>query len=555
MHPNVRSNGTVANVGRRRFWLAWVLLALACVPWWLTTRDQADDAGMLAHLHSLFLDVDVLYDNEYRALHMSPTFAFVTKQGLVSNHWPVAATFVQAPGYLLGCMASWMLARLGEGTGSTLGGATILGVRAWAVLVLGWMAWSVFAWAKPSMGRMGAMLVVVAMVCGTPLGYYAFESPLRPHVWGAAATLCVVRAWVNDGVPHDARSLWLLAAWCGLATAIRPQLAVLVVLVVHAFVWHARAQPQPWKAHARTVAGGTLAFLMWPLVTLRLQVFLYGDGLGAFAKPATHHVAAFLFSPYHGALSWAPVLGLAGLMLVTQAWRRQRGAWLVLCIMATQVWLNASARSIEPFSVLGTRTWGGGLSFGPRKLVDSLPLLLPFVLEGAQRASFGQRRMLWVLACLCTAWTSWLWLTSFVDPRLVSDVLPWSALVERLYTPFFGEAWRATLEGRALSWTASGVLAIFVVIPLSGLMVACMRMQASTHAVLPVVLTSGVAAHLWLGIAFARTDLERAAHPERMQRAAQVFHPAHLRLVAEIPAYERRTAATLDGNGSGQHRQ
>ena len=75
-----------------------VLLAV-CAPWFNIVRDNADSAGMLAHLHGLFVDADLLYDDEYRALRVTPTFTFVTAEGVVSNHWPAGASWLQARMY------------------------------------------------------------------------------------------------------------------------------------------------------------------------------------------------------------------------------------------------------------------------------------------------------------------------------------------------------------------------------------------------------------------------------------------------------------------------
>ena len=56
-------------------WTLWILcLAALGLPWLQISVDNADGAGMLAHLHAFWTDGDLLYDDEYRALRMLPLF-------------------------------------------------------------------------------------------------------------------------------------------------------------------------------------------------------------------------------------------------------------------------------------------------------------------------------------------------------------------------------------------------------------------------------------------------------------------------------------------------
>src|SRR5690606_15216037 len=79
--------------------LAAIALSIFATPVCQIPQDNADGAGMVAHLRGFFRDGDLLYDDDYRALQMSPLFAFVGREGWVSNHWPVGATWLQAPGF------------------------------------------------------------------------------------------------------------------------------------------------------------------------------------------------------------------------------------------------------------------------------------------------------------------------------------------------------------------------------------------------------------------------------------------------------------------------
>ncbi|MCH9681652.1 MAG: hypothetical protein K0V04_09480, partial [Deltaproteobacteria bacterium] len=293
--------------------VALTVLALAA-PWWNIPGDQADSAGMLAHLHALFVDADLLYDDEYAALRMSPLFAFVTDEGVVSNHWPAGATWLQAPGYGLGIVGAKLSAALGVGKGSSLGGVVVLGVRTWAVLVLLGLAYAVARLVAATMpeddagARRAGWVTAAVMVVGTPLLYYATEAPLRPHLWGAVSCLAAVALWwrADWGAPR-ARTIALASA-VGLATYVRPQLGPLVLLVAH----DAWGGPRRWHR----MALGAAVFVPWPLLHLRTQYWMYGDQLADYAGSVSHHLGALLGSTHHGVVPWCPVLVLGAVALV-----------------------------------------------------------------------------------------------------------------------------------------------------------------------------------------------------------------------------------------------
>ena len=83
----------------------------------------------------------------------------------------------------------------------------LLGLRAWAIVLLAGLLASVHAWLRPLVGARTAALATVGFAIGTPLLYYAIESPLRPHLWGAAvvAVLYLLRVHNPTGrVPRSA---------------------------------------------------------------------------------------------------------------------------------------------------------------------------------------------------------------------------------------------------------------------------------------------------------------------------------------------------------------
>lgn len=536
---------------------------LVSAPWYAIPTDNADGAGMVAHLHALFESRELLYGDEYRALGMSPLFAFVTERGVVSNHWPAGASFVQAPGWLLGRGAASMVVGEGISERAATWILPVLGVRVWACLALAWLLGRVFVWLEGrGFGRGGATLIVVASLLGTPLLYYATEAPQRPHLWGAIVVAVLTMRWLDALEDPRDRGLaepMLLASLAGLAAAIRPQLAPLCLLVA-VERWYASADLPPGQ-RARTLArhGGAtaLAWAVWPLVVFAMQRWMYGDFTAhASGAALTHHVRAFLLSTHHGALIWCPVLVLGALGLAIGATERQRGAIVLIVLLAVQVWLNAGTRELEPYAVLGTRTWAGGTAFGPRKLVDATPLMLAgvvwidrWVAEQGQAAARWRRRLA-VATGLAIVPTTLLAVAAWLDPNVTSTVLDGERFAIALSLPFDPENWTAAAKRRALPHRVPLTFALVVGLPLASLIAWDLRARlqptatnapaelgsARVWSMAAATIVAGLLANAWVLGLRARSDAQRRQpdfdvglpHPS----------PAHEQTVAAIPAHQ-----------------
>lgn len=512
---------------------------------------------MLAHLHAFFVDADLLYDDEYAALGMSPLFAFVTDEGVVSNHWPAGATWLQAPGWALGWLAARGLAALGLGRGDPLGVVAVLGLRAWAMLALAAIAWGVarlVARAQHDAGTAGARRagwgVAAAFVLGTPLYHYAAEAPLRPHLWGAGLVLALVALGSRPALGSPRSRTLALALLAGMATYVRPQLGPLVLLVAHDAWLGARSGSE----RVRGLLLGGLVFAAFVLAHLRTQRWMYGEQLGDYAGSVTHHLGAFLVSTHHGVLPWCPVLCLALVAMLRAAALRERGAWLLLVLVAWQLWLDSGMRAIEPRAVLGTRTWSGGLAFGPRKLVDVLPLALPAVgslVAAARRRGLGGA--LAAVAALACVPTLLLHASAWIDPDATTGGIMGAAeyraaLVRPLSAAAWGRAWAA----RSLPLAVPVIVTLLVVLPtlLLGAWArrALRRRGASDDPLRPagvVAVACLLAVHGWLAVLLLRSDLAREDDPQRMLDAAARMTPAHYATVRRIQAHHAELRARL----------
>ncbi len=533
-------------------------------PWTHIPSDNADGAGMLAHLHAFFESGELLYDDEVRALGMSPLFAFVTETGVVSNHWPIGASVVQAPGWLSGRLAGELL--VGDGVSERAAQWTIplLGLRAWAIVVLIGLVVGVHAWLRARTSLALARVSCVALVVGTPLLYYATEAPMRPHLWGAVAVAIAITRWwdaveraTRDPSAARERGPWPaieLAAWIGLATAIRPQLAVLVVLVAHER-WLVGTGMDRWARVRLWFSHGLLAALVWlpwAALNLRMQRWMYGE-LGDYSGDVSMHVREFLISTHHGALVWCPVLVLAGLGLAIGLARKRPGAGLLIGLFAVQIWLDAGTREIEPFTVLGTRTWTGGTAFGPRKLLDVVPMALPAViwlhewlaeLPELDRRKWQIRLTIATLASVTP--TLLLHLAAWLDPNVTSEVMDGERLVIAMGLPFDGQTWADAFARRALPLRIPVVVGSVVALPL--ILIGALALWLGlgrTRGFVLAIAGLGLLAQLGLALAIVRTEAQMAEDPERMLAARRAMNPVHAAMVRAIPQHRALLRARL----------
>lgn len=528
-------------------WITLLVCAVAA-PWWNIPRDQADSAGMLAHLHALFVDADLLFDNEYAALGMSPLFAFVTEPGVVSNHWPAGATWLQAPGYLLGLAVSKALATVGIGRGSPLGTVVLLSVRAWAVVVLAVLAraiaravarWQPDFEQRPHSAARAGVIVAVLAVVGTPLLYYATEAPLRPHLWGAALCAWLVLRWAEppgfdddeDGRSAALRRTFVLASIAGMATYVRPQLGPVWLLVAH------DASAGPRRGRRGLIAA--LGFVPWLLLHARVQWWMYGEGLLGMAGEVSHHTMMFLTSTHHGVLPWCPLLLLPAACMVYAAVARQRGAWLLLLLVVWQVWLDGGMRAIEPGQVLGTRTWSGGVSFGPRKLVDVLPLALPAVAFCVGRArARGRGGVLAAVAVALSLPTVALHVSAWLDPGATTGGIMGAAeYSEALWRWADPPAWSRAWSQRSLPGAVTAGIGALVALPLWLLLDRASSKRVRSTTAVGVALLLLLLMHGFIAVVLMRSDAAREAAPQRMLAAAARMQPAHLATVRRIASH------------------
>lgn len=217
--------------------------------------------------------------------------------------------------------------------------------------------------------RSGAIAGAMVLACATPLAPYGralFNDPLV-----GLALLLAFRSWLRG---EDARS----GAWLGIAILTRAEYAVTIP------AFFLTSSPRRWLRLAGPLAGSLLLMVAYngarfgnPLD----QGQLAHDPHDTFSTPLTTGLYGLFLSPGKGLLWYGtPVLvALAG-------WLRRPGGARVAA---------AAAAIILPAVILHAlwHSWMGGWSYGPRRMVALLPLLMlgfPFAWEDWKTTALGK---------------------------------------------------------------------------------------------------------------------------------------------------------------------
>ena len=350
--------------------LGLVLLCLACT---FRPAVNGDGVNYFAYLHSLAVDHDLDFRDEYRAaiaagISVDPALtATQTATGLVANFQPVGSALLALPFYM-GALA------LHPG-GEPQFGRPFIVAFSLASLFYGLLALALsarLAWG--STGARNAALGAAAIAAlATPLAFYLLHEPSYSHTFSAFAVSAFVLVWWR-GRAHRSAAGWLtLGLLGGLLGLVRIQDAPLAAI---ALLDLPRARLRGPHETTRFHGVGVRAWLFVPgfLLGYAPQLFvdhvLFGTWL-PYRPPAfalsfwPGHYLDVLLSSHNGLLIWSPVFALAAVGLIVLPDRRL--ALAALFAFAMELLIDGSAPD-----------WSGGLSFGMRRFLD----LLPFVVVG-----------------------------------------------------------------------------------------------------------------------------------------------------------------------------
>ena len=358
---------------------ALVLLGIAC-----TFRPvvQGDGVNYFAYLHSLVVDRDLDFRDEYRAamaagISVDPTLTSTpTVTGLVANFQPVGAAVMAFPFYA----AALAIHPSGE---PQFGRGFVMAFSV-ASLFYGLLALALSArLAAASTGSRNAALAVAGIAAlTTPLAFYLLYDPSYSHTFSAFAVSAFVLVWWRGREQRGTAGWFALGLLGGLLGLVRIQDAPLAAI---ALIDLPRARWRAWPF----IPGLALAFGPQLLV----EHTLFGTWLpyrpAAFAPSFwPGHYMDVLVSTHDGLLTWSPIFALAALGLLLLPDRRL--ALAALFAFVVELAIEGSAPD-----------WWGGLAFGMRRFLDLLPFVIVGLAEVARRL---QPRVAALAAALFTAW-------------------------------------------------------------------------------------------------------------------------------------------------------
>ncbi|MFQ5601127.1 MAG: hypothetical protein ACE5G2_11315 [Candidatus Krumholzibacteriia bacterium] len=364
---------TSSVIQRLRAFAILVALAAFCVLLVRTysrTIVRLDGMGYYAPLASIVFDGDLDLHNEF--VHASPFMRntyFMRPDGRAVDPYAIGAAVLWAPVFLV-ARALDPAEQANRQAPSRAGSpgfrphyiralAVATGLEALLGCILLYLALA------GATGRLGAASGVAGAALGTPLIYYALADPSYAH----AASFLVCSALLAAVLADRRRRLplALLGALWGLACLVRWQDAVLGLLLAPRLLEEARAarRMSPVAALARITL-----FLVPAAIVFLPQILFWNEVYGRPLVMTVHRdfmhwgspqILLFLFSTWHGAFIWSPLLvaGFAGIVLAPHRGLR----WALLGAVALEIYICSAAGD-----------WWGSGGFAARRLTAIAPL-------------------------------------------------------------------------------------------------------------------------------------------------------------------------------------
>jgi hypothetical protein len=337
-------------------------LALLCLAVSFRPVVQGDGINYFAYLHSLVVDHDLDFRNEYQAAeaaHLSLDVTLVatpTATGLVANFQPIGSALLALPFYLVALAL--------QPGGAPQFSAPLVTAFTAASLCYGLLALVLSArLAAGAVGSVKAGLAgAVVAALTTPYVFYLLREPSYSHTFSAFAVSAFVLVWWRGREGRTGLGWFGLGVLGGLMGLVRIQDAPLAAIALLDLPGSGRRAWRAWPF----LPGVALALTPQILV----ERTLFGTWL-PYRPPAyalsfwPGHYAEVLVSSHNGLLTWSPVFGVAAVGLALL--RDRRLALAALLALGIELAIEGSAPD-----------WSGGLSFGMRRLLD----LLPFVVVG-----------------------------------------------------------------------------------------------------------------------------------------------------------------------------
>jgi hypothetical protein len=349
------------------------LLPLALAALYLQPQRVASDGIFyFAPLHSVVVDFDLDFENEYRILGAGPGYLQRTGTGRLPNHHSIGPALFWLPSFVaahaLGKLGLYRPTGFGYPYFTAIATTTVFAGFLGVVFVFR----LVRAYFDEGLAFVSALLVWLA----TFHVWYMVVEPSMSHAF-AVATVAGFLLLTHRGI-QGTRSFLVAGAVAGLVALVRWQNVVFLpaALVVS---WTVFGKPR-----ARDLLAGGLAFLVVFLPQILYWKALYGSAFlipqgGGYLDWTRPRLEEVLFSSRHGLLSWTPVLwlALAGLpRFIRKA--PALGLSLVAAALLT-LYVNASVSDWWAGASFGSRRFDGALPLFALGLAGALAWLVPFV--------------------------------------------------------------------------------------------------------------------------------------------------------------------------------
>ena len=362
---------------------AWLALAGLLFVLALTFKPviENDGIGYFSYLHTLVVDHDLDFTNEYQAVRTEHVGYYPlliqsrTSTGMLADYFPVGAAIVSLPVYLVTlALHPSGEPQFGPPFSVTLTLVSLLmGLLA---LVLAYRLASAIITPRP------ALIGVAAAALATPFIYYLVYEPSYSHTFSACAVGAFLYVWWWRRDRRSALGWFALGVLGGLMGLIRYQDGPLLLIGL-------LDKPRRWWHLLPFLAGVLVAFAP----QLPIDQVLFGSLLPA--RPAGQdlqflpgHYLDVLFSSFHGLFSWSPILllAVAGFAFVPD--RRLQVAFVYAFVL--ELALGGAAPD-----------WFGGFAFGMRRFVSLTPFFAIGLAAVAQRIG---PRISWAAVGAFVAW-------------------------------------------------------------------------------------------------------------------------------------------------------
>jgi hypothetical protein len=318
-------------------------------------RVASDGVFYFAPLHSIIVDRDLDFENEYRVLGAEDGYFHPTETGRLPNNYSIGPALLWTPFYLvvhaIGLLGAFRPTGFGYPYFTAVATATAIG----GFLGVLWF----YGLAREYFERKVALIATVLLWLGSfHLWYMVFE-PAMSHAFAMAAVTAYLLLCQRGLAGRRAYVLAGIAA--GLVMLIRWQ-NVIFIPVGLIVIGVKQGRPR-WDE----LAAGTLAALAmflpqmiyWKLIYGRFLLIPQGGGYMQWGSP---QFSSVLFASRHGLLSWSPllwvgILGFAGMLRKAPAL-----GWSLLGAFLASLYVNASVYD-----------WWAGASFGARRFDGALP--------------------------------------------------------------------------------------------------------------------------------------------------------------------------------------